>query len=266
MKRHSLKFNLITSITALSMIALVSCNDIAPMKTTEQEIVESLKTIASIDLGKVGMVEFIETEPGNLVTTGLFASIETMAPYKDLNPVELYERMSGKKAPVELVDAYQRALDAAKEPTNVVPPPDLDVNEAIQGNDKADKVAKPYMSSWEFETEYCGNLTSYDFSICLTNRTGDNWYTRNCSLIINYISPYRGTVRFQAEYWTGSAYFTHYDRQVEQDYTLFYSISGAKRYRRMKIIEASGDGYHHVHKGDFMSSWEFEETEYWEWR
>ena len=244
MKHTSLKFKVMTSILSLVLFIFMSCNNTAPTNTSENN--ERLSPIASVNLGAEGTLEFFETEPGCLTAAGQFSSIETMAPYQDMNFIELFESMSGNTAPAALKEAYQRALSAADVSSEDAPP-----SSASLPDDGDNKLAKTTMTASAFISAYCSDLTDYDFSTCMTSRTGNHSYTRNCSYIRNYINPYRGTVRFQAQYWNGSSYVTAYDVVIPEDYVWYYAVAGAQKYRRMQVIEAADDGLHYTHKGNY---------------
>lgn len=238
-------------VVLLSMFVIVSCNQ-GPVSNSEVvQPVQNSGVIAELGFGDGGKIMFEETEPGCLVTTGTANTMEAFAPYKDLDPVELYEAVSGSEAPASLIAANQRAVAAAKTESDVLPPPDLKENVEPPKDDNSVKMAKAMMSGSTFSSTYCSDCLSYDFSSCMTYRTGDHSYTKNCSLIRNYIHPYRGRVRFQAQYWNGSSYVTVRDYIVLEGSVYYYAVAGAKKYRRMVVCEASGDGLHYVHKGNY---------------
>lgn len=248
MKTTSSVLSLIVS--SLSILALVSCNQTPTSGENDVKTEQNSGIIASLDFGRDCSVEFFESEPGCLVTSSTFSSIGAFAPYKGLNPVELYEAISESDAPASLVAAYQRAMDAAKIQSNEPPPPDFKDDELIKDANSA-AMAKTKMDANEFISTYCMGLGEADFGACQVDQTGSASYQKWAAEMYNHVHAKQGSVTFKTQWWNSSnnTWVTMNSQTVYQGQTKTYSFVGTTRYRKVSVSNATGDIYHYAIAG-----------------
>lgn len=246
MKTTSFVLSLIVS--SLSMFAVVSCNQMPASGSEEAQVEQNSGVIASLDFGSDGKVEFIEVEPGGLLTSATYSSIEAFAPYKDLNPVELYETLSESEAPASLVAAYQQAKAAAKTESNITPPPDFKNDEVIK-EDNSQELAKTQMNFNEFAMTYCMGIGECDFGTCVGNATAKTEYSVYAGQMYNYVHSEDGWIRFRSHYWTGSSWFQLNNQWVGPEQTKSNSYIGVTRYIKETVDYAAGKHYHYAFMG-----------------
>ena len=213
-------FKLASSLLSLSVIVLISCNNPAPVTTTQNEA-DAMQPIASVELGPDGKVEFFVPEPGCLITQAVYSSPEIGASVKYFNPVELYEYFSGEEAPATLQEAFQNS-----QATDVSSPDASPAEEDING-EPFSGLAKTQYSAEDFIRIYCNDLEQFDFSKCLTNRTGNNGYIRTCTYWKYIVNMIQGQARFQYWRWNGSSYDQIRDYTVLQGQCFYYAVASA---------------------------------------
>ena len=228
---------------------LYACNeDTEPSKSVEANSkMENL--IAQIDLGAKGYVDFVETEPGEIIVDATIASPEIL-PDDELTPVALYEYVSGEAAPEQLVAAYHKVEQGLG--SDDVQNRDEDLLAGAIIDTKHESIgAKLDISASEFQRRFCpGRFTGNkvpDYGYCLLNRTNTTKITRgNCYSMYTYASPYRGTIRHRLRYKSGGKWVVFRDKNVLQGYWSYIAQYGSKRGRESTVFEAAGDGYHHT--------------------
>ncbi len=237
-------------VSSLSIFAILSCDQTPASSVDEVRTEHNSSIIASLNIGSYGSVEFFETEPGCLVTSATVSSMDALAPYKGLNPVEFYEALSGSDAPVCLVAAYQRAKDAAKTQSNEVPPPDFKNDELIT-DATADELAKTKMEFNEFVSAYCMGMGIVDFGTCIGDATGSSSYQVWAAEMYNYVHAKQGSLTFKTQWWNSSTnqWVTMNNQTVYQGQTKSYSFVGITRYRRISVSNATSDIYHYAFMG-----------------
>lgn len=248
MKTNSLVLSLVVS--SLSVFSIVSCNQMPASGENEVKTEQNSTIVASLDFGSEGSVEFIEPEPGLLITSATFPSIDAMAPYKDLNAVELYEALSGSDAPASLVTAYRKAKEAAKTESNEPPPPDFKDDELVT-EENSDALAKTQMSANEFAIAYCMGIGICDFGTCVGDANGYSSYYKWGAEWYNHVHAKQGNVFHTVQRWNSNLRRWEYVKAVwiYQGQTHSYSLTGTTRYYKASVSYAASSTYHYAYMG-----------------
>lgn len=243
---------ILTSLTlSVALLVFISCSDLSPVKTVSNDTDNHMNPIASVDIGAEGKVEFFEPEPGCLITEGVYSSQEALAFCKELDPVALYEYFSGETAPDALKEAHKRSQSSVKGSSQNAVSVNDDINGDING-EVIPVLKKTNMSASDFIAQFCNDVTDFDFSVCLTNRTGNNAYIRTCTYWKYIVNPYRGNVVFKYLRWNGSSYEVIRQRQVLEGKWYSYAVASQSPVKRkFELNEANDDGYHYCHKGNW---------------
>lgn len=246
MKTTSIVLSL--SVSILSMLVPLSCNQSPASGDNKVKSEQNSEIIASLDFENGGSVEFYESEPGCLVTAATFSSLKASAPYKGLNPVELYEALSGSDAPARLVAAYQRARDSAKTQSKEPPPPDFRSGEGIKESDAAG-VAKTQMDANEFVMTYCMSMGEVDYGTCMWDQEGSSSWSCWAAEMYNYVHSEDGAILFKTQWWDSNQkiWRTMNSQWVYAGQTKSYSFVGITRYRKVSVSNATGKHYHYVY-------------------
>jgi hypothetical protein len=182
----------------------------------------SAKLLAEIDLDNGGKVKYFEDSEGNIVSVGSGpkedeATARAQADTKALDPVQSYERLSGQKAPDELVEAVTRINATKKE--------DPSTPEKVKDGDDR-------------------RLNSCDE---FTYITGDQYYTSYTTDMYAEVDPYRGCVGVAIDVaQSGSWIFTGASDYVCSGSYTWVEAWGIYANYRARSYNAYGDGYHFV--------------------
>lgn len=176
--------------------------EVAAVTFTDETTGETISAFETLSFEGGSKVGFFEPEPGSLFVTawgpnGAKSAISKEVAQEDLLPLELYERLSGREAPVSLVQAQTRALDAEA------------ASGEARGDTRVQSIATKPAASTEGGDEIRSKESEVSFFDCKGSFSYDEWF--NCNFC--------GSVRFDYTWMWSTGNGTVY----EEDVTTYWS-------------------------------------------
>lgn len=220
MRMHSL-FKSIGVTTAIASALSGCATDDPSIGRPVVESEQALNLVAQLESENGSQLNFYEPEPGHvlLLETGLVGERPLInAELAQLTAVEKFERLSGRAAPIALIEAQQRveryALEGG-ETLGFVPQVEevetAPIAAAIEDSRATAEVgvSSQAITTSEFVDIYCDPPSNYDREAFWTNGSGPSDFTWTQ---LNYVSSaalsLRGDIRFRARWrprasWSG---------------------------------------------------------------
>jgi len=213
----------------------------------EHEVISETtpNTIAYIDLGDEGYIEFLEPKSGELVVGAMFTDPSKELEEIQKSPLAVYEYYTGKKPSIELISAYERSQEL-----NIGATIEKNIPEDIHASDISES-SRLKMSGDDFFNNYY-NLPAYQYMTYknyYTYRTGYGATQRNCFTIGMVASPYRGTITMRIQTLYSSGWSTLLTKSISEGSVYRAYYGGHWHTRKAEIIDANGDGYHYGYYG-----------------
>lgn len=250
---------------------------------------EKGKLLAKVNLKDKSVVEFWEDEPGMIaITADLKGEGEKEFREKKADkdkkekddPKKLYERLTNKKVPKELEDAWERAKLRADDDPDKEEPTAEDLEE-IGGDSSMDNVdsGRKLESDWWIDN-YCTKTTPPHFCRCYTERTTNTQneiygFTTEVEDIDVFIDMYRGYgLQHNVYYWgcdsgdnfTYCTWKNFRSKYVLRTDSVSSSYIGSYNSRKFKwkftVQYASGEAWHYSVSGDNGGTSDFDDTGY----
>jgi hypothetical protein len=236
----------VIAIGILYGLATQSGCDAGVSTTAEQPLAieeQGAGVVAEVVMDDGAEVQFIEPAAGELIITSSYRS-DGNSPLQALDidtleATEIYEALTGMKAPATLQAAQDRmALMASETPLDA---PAVDTEWVVTEPEPASSEAILKWSAREFEDRYCRNVT-----YCWLNVTGYGRIERRTRHVEGHINAVRGQVRLAISRKRAGGWRRVLSRDVLEGQTVWfrYRRSGIKRRVKVEIQQAVGDRYH----------------------
>ena len=237
----------LTSLVGLALLA-AACEMVDEDADVEESMPQHLLT--SVELADGGRLELHEPIPGELVAIYVGREAEYGVVFEDLERgalthVQVYEALSGQKAPAALVEAEARSIAArANLPEDAVVTSSFDApSVAARSTTNGIGSSRAALSASDFIADYCPS--GWGFLYCWTSRTGSGSVTRTSLSMYTHLNAYDGQVVHKMEYeniWGNMV--TYVSNVVPEGYLSYISRSGLWTTRKTSISQADGNGYH----------------------
>jgi hypothetical protein len=212
-----------TTVLISAFAAFPACtmdgSGVEPVDTNESELVaQRLRPVGRLALAD-GSVDFLETEEHIIVMVGDFPEGRVPAALDpDADPRTTYERLSGRKPPPELEEAFARSEAVPRRAKSAAA--DDEGDEHSDGMTPAPlrgglSVARQPLTAAQFEDKYCPK-SSWDFRFCWSSTSGNPYVQRRPWSIYAYAhAPNAGdTFRLRLRIKRISGWDTVQDLQV----------------------------------------------------
>lgn len=243
-------------VAATITAAVLSCNFASQSLAQGKAPAEPKDNVlASLSLKDGSIVQFNETNPGEIVVsaltpmgTGKIANPGTINGVDSkrltrLDAVGKFKALAGGAAvPAELVRAQARVTAAMRRSLT------QDLQQKVATRAPAVKGGvMPELDGGTFQSWYCPS-SGYTFNFCWLYRTGSGYVQRSASYMQSTVNAYWGNVGHQLQYescflWSCS-WYTNISWTVPQGYTQWIWVSGSSKTRKASTYDAVGDGYH----------------------
>jgi hypothetical protein len=216
--------------------------------------------LARVEMNGGTQVRFLQPQPGEVLVVAK-GSVDVPKALVELGagrltPVEVYETLSGQRAPDVLSSAVDAAARARREADGVVVPGPASNGgsnnhsnhgtAALRYNGPQIVPASCFSSSW-FRENHCGGNS--DFEYCWTDLTGNPWVQRDCRGIWGVTASVSGTYVFEYRYHDWQGWHTGYSTTVNTCEWYYAYGSGSKRDRRVHVLYGTGNVKHFSVRG-----------------
>ena len=196
---------------------------------------EMAKPLATLELADEGIVEYFDDGDAILIVGNGMEDTDQLELFstevEEMGPVAAFEKLSGKAAPAELVEAQTRvdkAIDENATSKTTLLPPGEEESLNLRGAEDEDEGGDRRLVS----------------CLWFYSRTGNASFSRNCNGLGGRIEPYRGCLGVAIDHWTGSYWSTQVTKSACAGGWAYAYSYGAYGGRRARTYSAYGDGYH----------------------
>jgi hypothetical protein len=239
----------VPSLAGLSLLA-AACGTV-DVEDADVEWSMPQNLLTSIALADGGSVDFHEPVPGELTVIYVGREAEYRHVFDDLERgvvthAQVYEALSGQKAPAALVEAEARSFAArANPPEDADATSSFDAPPSVAAPSTVDGIGtiRAAMTAGDFIDDCCSS--GWGFLYCWTSRTGSGSVTRTSLSMYTHLNAYDGSVTHKMEYenvWGNMV--TYVSNVVPEGYISYISRSGLWTTRKTSISQADSNGYH----------------------